>query len=227
MNSATGSRLPASRVLARRSLLAAFAALPFLGLAARAADKPLTLSAEDQADLKRVAAYLNGLRSVKAKFQQVASTGSISFGRIYLRRPGDLRVEYDPPIPVLLVADGFWVSYYDSQLDQLTQVPIEQTPIWFLVQNTIEFTSKISVTSIERSPGAIRLTMYQTDKPDAGSASLTFADEPLELRQWTIKDSQGTQVEIALQDAEFGVALSNDLFAAPKTRRQQGLTTKG
>ena len=64
--------------------------------------------------------------------------------------------------------------------------------------------------------------MHQTDKPDAGSASLTFADDPLELKQWKITDSQGTEVEIALQDAEFGGALSNDLFATPKPRRQAG-----
>src|SRR5262249_26501319 len=162
-----------------------------------AADQGLQLTNEDKADLDRVATYLNGIHSLRAKFQQVASTGAISSGKIYLRRPGDLRVEYDPPIPVLLVADGFWVDYYDSALDQLTQIPIEQTPIWFLVQNTIEFTPKITVTNIERSPGALRLTMHQTDKPDAGSASLTFADEPLELRQWKITDSQGTAVEIA------------------------------
>jgi len=75
------------------------------------------------------------------------------------------------------------------------------------------------VTAIERSPGAIRLSLYQTANPDAGSASLTFADDPLALKQWTIRDSRGTEVLIALQDAVFGVALPNDLFATPKTRR--------
>ncbi len=223
-------RIPFARngvTLTRRALLGALAGLPFIASAAMAADQAMQLSDEDKADLKRVAAYLDGIRSLRARFQQIASTGSISFGKIYLRRPGDLRVEYDPPVPVLLVADGFWVSYYDKQLDQLTQIPIEETPIWFLVQNTIQFSAKITVTNIERSPGAIRLTMHQTDKPDAGSASLTFADEPLELRQWKITDSQGTEVEIALQDAEFGGALSNDLFAVPKTRRQTGATNSG
>ena len=213
--------------MSRRALLGALAGLPFIASAAGAADSAMELTDQDKADLKRVAAYLDGIRTMRARFQQIASTGGISTGKIYLRRPGDLRVEYDPPVPVLLVADGFWVSYYDSQLDQLTQIPIEQTPIWFLVQNTIQFTNKITVTDIERSPGAIRLTMHQTDKPDAGSASLTFADEPLELRQWKITDSQGTEVEIALQNAEFGGALSNDLFATPKTRRQTGATTSG
>ena len=206
----------------RRALLGALAVLPFVAHAAGAAQPAMQLTDEDKADLNRVAAYLDGIRTLRARFQQVASTGSISSGNIYLRRPGDLRVEYDPPVPVLLVADGFWVDYYDSSLDQLTQIPIEQTPIWFLVQNTIAFTSKIAVTNIERSPGALRVTMHQTDQPDAGSASLTFADDPLELRQWKITDSQGTQVEIALQNAEFGGALSNDLFATPKTRRQTG-----
>jgi len=213
-----------SFTISRRALLGALAVLPFIAGAARAADPAMNLTDEDKADLDRVAAYLNGIHTLRARFQQVASTGSISSGKIYLRRPGDLRVEYDPPIPVLLVADGFWVDYYDSSLDQLTQIPIEQTPIWFLVQNTIAFTSKIAVTNIERSPGALRLTMHQADKPDAGSASLTFADDPLELKQWKITDSQGTEVEIALQGAEFGGALSNDLFATPKPRRQGGST---
>jgi len=216
-----------SFAISRRALLGALAVLPFVAGAAGAADPGIQLTDEDKADLDRVAAYLNGIHTLRARFQQVASTGSISFGKIYLRRPGDLRVEYDPPIPVLLVADGFWVSYYDSQLDQLTQIPIEQTPIWFLVQNTIQFTAKITVTNIERSPGALRLTMHQTDKPDAGSASLTFADDPLALKQWKITDSQGTEVEIALQNAEFGGALSNDLFAIPRTRRQIGATGTG
>ena len=122
---------------------------------------------------------------------------------------------------MLLVSDGTWVDYYDSELDQLTQIPLDQTPIWFLVQQTLAFSPKITVTAIERSPGAIRLSLYQTANPDAGSASLTFADDPLALKQWTIRDSRGTEVLIALQDAVFGVALPNDLFATPETRRRQ------
>ncbi len=182
----------------------------------------MPLTDEDRADLKRVAAYLDGIRSLSARFQQVASGGQLAFGKIYLRRPGLLRVEYEPPVPVLLVSDGTWVDYYDSELDQLTQIPLDQTPIWFLVQNTIQFTPKITVTSIERSPGAIRLSMYQTENPDAGAASLTFADDPLALKQWSIRDAKGTEVAIALQDAVFGANLPNDLFATPQTRRMRG-----
>jgi len=225
MNKKTSPIAAAS--LTRRRLLGGLALLPAAALAlgpalAAAADAPMSLSDEDRKDLGRVAAYLDGIKSMSSRFQQVAQGGGLSFGKIYLRRPGLLRVEYEPPVPVLLVSDGTWVDYYDSELDQLTQIPLDQTPIWFLVQQTIAFSSKIAVTSIERSPGAIRLSLYQTANPDAGSASLTFADDPLALKQWIIRDSRGTEVSIALQDAVFGVDLPNDLFATPQTRKLKG-----
>ena len=75
------------------------------------------------------------------------------------------------------------------------------------------------MTRIERSPGVLRVILYQTGNADAGSASLTFTDDPLRLTQWAIKDSRGTQVEIALRDTVFGGRLPSDLFAKPRTRK--------
>jgi outer membrane lipoprotein-sorting protein len=213
--------------LTRRALLGALAIAPIAAAAARAGEAPMRLTDEDRADLSRIAAYLDAIHTMQARFQQEAPGGGMSAGKIYLRRPGLLRVEYEPPVPVLLVADGLWVSYYDSDLDQLTQIPIAQTPIWFLLQETIAFTPAITVTQIDRSPGALRLSVYQTENPDSGAASLTFADDPLQLKQWSIKDSQGTEIVIALQDAVFGGELSNDLFATPHTKKQQQGGTKG
>jgi outer membrane lipoprotein-sorting protein len=210
--------------MTRRALLGALVLAPFAALAAEVAqpaDAPMNLSNDDRADLKRISVYLDGIHTMRARFSQVATGGRLASGNIYLRRPGLMRVEYEPPVPVLLVADGFWVDYYDTELGQLTQIPLSQTPIWFLLQETIDFTPATTVTRIERAPGALRVSLYQTEHPDAGSASLTFADDPLQLKRWTIKDSQGNQVEIALQGAVFGGALSNDLFATPRIRRPQ------
>ena len=208
----------------RRAPLGALVLAPFAGLAAEAAqstEAPTTLSEDDRADLKRISVYLDGIHTMRARFTRTSTSGGLATGKIYLHRPGLIRVEYEPPVPVLLVADGYWVSYYDTELDQLGQIPISRTPICFLLQDTIDFTSATTVTRIERSPGALRVSLYQTEHPDAGSASLTFADDPLQLKRWTIKDSQGNQVEIALQGAVFGGELSNDLFATPRIRRPQ------
>ena len=47
--------------------------------------------------LAEVSAYLTDLKTVEAAFTQINDDGSISTGRLYLKRPGRMRFEYDPP----------------------------------------------------------------------------------------------------------------------------------
>lgn len=181
--------------------------------------KATVLTPQDLADLKRVEDYLNGIKSLRARFQQYSDNGGLVYGNIYLRRPGRLRVEYDPPVPVLVVADGTWASYYDSELDQLNQLPLGSTPAWFLLRDPVSLTDGITITSIKRAPGALQIDMYQTKDPDAGLVKLILADDPLELRQWYIVDSTGKQIHIGLDQTSIGADLPNSLFVAPTPKR--------
>lgn len=210
----------------RRLLFAGGAALGLLvlsglaGPAARAADPALALTDENRADLARVEGYLNGITTLRARFQQYSQDGGVVFGNIYVRRPGKMRVEYEPPVPVILVADGILVSYYDSELDQLSQLPISSTPAWFLLRDPISLGDGITVTALDKRPGALRLSMYQSSEPDAGSVDLIFADDPLELRQWKIIDAAGKEARIGLFDVRLGGELPNELFATPRQRQR-------
>jgi outer membrane lipoprotein-sorting protein len=206
--------------MTRRVLLGALVLAPFTDLAAQAAQRayaPMSLSGNDRADLKRISLYLDGIHTMRARFEQKAPDGGLASGEIYLRRPGLMRVQYEAPVPTLLIADGVWISYYDTQLDQWSKIPISQSPLWFLLQDKIDFTPATTVTSIERFPGALRVSLYETENPDAGSTSITLADYPLQLKRWAIEDSQGTQIEIALRDVVIGGALCSDLFVVPRT----------
>src|SRR3546814_15920621 len=73
------------------------------------------LSAEDRADVARVEAYLNGITSMKSSFLQSSSTGHVARGPVWLRRPGRLRLEYDPPPPIHITADGVLVTRSDMR----------------------------------------------------------------------------------------------------------------
>jgi outer membrane lipoprotein-sorting protein len=217
-------RGPSRRALLKGGTLG-LAALALGGLAGRAAPAlaaqppAAVLTSQDMADLHRVEEYLNGIKSLRARFQQYSDNGGLVYGNIYLRRPGRLRVEYDPPVPVLVVADGTWASYYDSELDQLNQLPLGSTPAWFLLRDPVTLTDGITVTSIKRAPGALQIDMYQTKDPDAGLVKLILADDPLELRQWYIIDSTGKEIHIGLDQASIGAVLPNSLFVAPTVKR--------
>ena len=67
-----------------------------------------------------------------------------------MERPGRMRFQYDPPIPILLIADRFYVYYIDTQLAEMPKVGLKSTPAWFLLRVPISFDDLI-VTGFART----------------------------------------------------------------------------
>ena len=53
---------------------------------------------------------------------------------------------------------------------------------------------------------------YNSEDESAGFFKLLFADKPLQLKQWFLKDATGTSVKISLLDVERELELKDDLF---------------
>jgi outer membrane lipoprotein-sorting protein len=205
----------------RRTLLLSAAALLPLSLTARAAPE-VALSAEDHADIGRIEAYLNGLKTLKAHFMQVAPDGGISEGTAWLERPGRMRFQYDPPAPFLLIAAHGELIFHDSSLAQTSNIPLGRTPLGILLADHVELSGAVTVTAIQHLPGQIQLTLVRTASPGDGSLTLIFTDPPLALRQWTVVDAQQRQTHVTLFNIETGGSFDSQLFeqfvvpAAPK-----------
>ncbi|MBI4183612.1 MAG: outer membrane lipoprotein carrier protein LolA [Proteobacteria bacterium] len=200
----------------RRPLAAVLSLLALVALAAPpaagAAAPPAALGEAERAAVARIEAYLGGLGTLKGRFLQVASSGGLAEGTFYLSRPGRFRFEYDPPVPVLIVADGSFVIFRDSQLKQTTHIPIGATPLGVLLKERVRLSGEVSVTRVWRSGGLLRVELAQTEAPERGSLTLTFSDGPLRLRQWTTVDGQGVTVTVSLSGVETGLALEQSLF---------------
>ncbi len=196
----------------RRSLLAA----PLAALAAAAVPVRLlaqtSLTAADQADIARVEVYLNGLHTLKARFQQIAPDGGLSGGTAWLERPGRMRFQYDPPAPFLLVAGHGLLVFYDSQLQQTTNIPLGSTPLGILLRDNLKLSGDVTVTQVVRFPGQLQVTLLRTNSPADGSITLIFADQPLALRSWTVVDAQRHETRVSLFDVELGGTFDQSLF---------------
>jgi outer membrane lipoprotein-sorting protein len=196
----------------RRALLAA---LP-LSLAWALAAPPTLAAApageSDPATLQRIETYLNGLRSLKARFLQVAPNGQITQGTVWLERPGRMRLQYDPPSPLLLVAGEGLLVFHDSQLGQTSNIPLSQTPLGILLADNLRLSGAITVTSLARLPGQLQLSLYRTSSPGEGSLTLVFADDPLALRQWSVLDAQRHETHVTLSSVELGGRFPDSMF---------------
>ncbi len=162
--------------------------------------------------VRRVENYLNGVKSLSARFLQVDSAGNVVHGQLYMRRPGRLRFEYDAPSPLLLVADGVWLVLYDRELEQVNRFPLYETPLGVLVDEPVNLREKVEVVEVDESPGVLRLKIIDRDLPDEGWMGITFTEPPLLLRQWKIKDAQGGTTALSLTDIRVNQKLDPKLF---------------
>lgn len=171
------------------------------------------LSQADKSDISRIEAYLNKIKTMTARFLQVTSDGDYSEGNLYFSRPGKMRLEYDAPKQVLIIADGNNLTYYDKELKQVSYFDLASTQAEILLRENISFFSGgLIVTDFERGPGVLRLTVIKEDDPLEGNLTLIFSDRPLGLKKWVVTDAQGVVTNLSLLGPRFGGPISEKLF---------------
>ena len=186
----------------------ALAVLSFLPITVTAT----MLSEADRRDIARVEIYLNSFSSLKGRFLQQSSSGHLAEGLLYLSRPNRVRLDYRPPSSLQIYADGYWLAYVDTELEQVTHVPLSSTPAGFLVREQVRLSGEISVVRVERNNAGIRLHVVQTEEPETGRVVLTLQDPPMRLSHWTVIDGYGVKTRVSLLDAQYNLKLDEKLF---------------
>jgi outer membrane lipoprotein-sorting protein len=174
--------------------------------------KAAALSEQDKADVARIEAYLNDLKSISADFLQVGDQGDMMRGEIAIERPGKMRVTYAPPSQDFIVADGDFVHIWDGSLKSQTNVPEDSSLANFILRRNISLSGGVTVTKFQRFPGKMELTLVQTKDPGLGQLTLIFEDHPLLLRQWKVLDAQGRITGVNLENERSGVEFPGGTF---------------
>lgn len=184
-------------------VLVLFAARP--GIAA--------LSPADQSDVERIETYLNSVTTLKAHFLQVAPDGDTSEGTLSLSRPGHLRLDYDPPSPIVIFADKDWLVYRDKQLDQTSYLDIDSTPAGLLIKDHLKLGGEgLAIAGVAHRPGVVEVTLFKQSDPRQGRITLIFSEQPLQLRQWHVVDAQGQTTSVSLFDPHFDAKFTSGWF---------------
>ncbi|HKV13524.1 MAG TPA: outer-membrane lipoprotein carrier protein LolA [Reyranella sp.] len=169
--------------------------------------------AQAQVGVPEIENYINSIRTLEARFVQSNPNGSILQGTLYVRRPGRMRFQYDPPSQLKIVADGTQVTMWDPATHDFGQWPIGWTAASFLVKEPLKLSGDLTVQSLNRNAdGLIEATIVQTRKPQEGKVIVRFAENPMTLRGWSIVDNRGNKVDVALTQVQTGVQLADSLF---------------
>ena len=85
--------------------------------------------AAEKISLNEISSYFNAMTTAEAQFSQITDTGETSTGRLFIRRPGRIRFEYDPPEATLVVVGGGQVAVFDPKSrDEPLRFPLAPLP---------------------------------------------------------------------------------------------------
>ena len=173
-------------------------------------------AAAEKLSLGEISSYLNSFQAAQGKFTQINEDQTISTGQIYIKRPGRVRFEYDPPEETLVLADGTRVGVIDPKSNTGPEAyPLHRTPLKIVLANNVDFTRERMVTGHDSDGKTTTVRAQDPDNPDYGSIELVFTDNPVELRQWVVTDDTGTRTTVVLGDLRTGVSIGDDRFVIP------------
>ena len=188
----------------RRTAIFAPLALLALGTPAMAGKIPLS----DLSD------YLNGLSTAEAAFTQVNADGSISSGRVIIRRPGRVRFEYAKPDGTLVLASGGQVAVFDAKSNEPPeQYPLKRTPLNLILAANVDLGRAKMVVGHSQDGNTTKVRAQDPEHPEYGSIDLIFTAAPTALRQWVINDDSGNATTVILGEMKVGGSFPGSMFS--------------
>lgn len=181
----------------------------FIATALAAAATP---SAAQPIPLGDLSAYLNALTTARSSFTQVTDDGAISTGTLWLKRPGRVRFEYDPPEAAMVIAGGGSLAVFDPRSDEPTRYPLNQTPLSIILARDVNLGQADMVTGHSSDGPTTTVRAQDPDNPDYGSIDLVFTGGPIELRQWVINDGEGGRTTVILGALERDLRVPDRIF---------------
>ena len=198
-----------------------FASITLIPGVSSSQSNSIKFSAEKKSALQRIEIYLNEMKTLRAEFLQVSSNGAVATGKLLMQRPGKIRFEYDPPSPIMLISDGYFLRYIDKDLEQVTHIWLEDTPIGFLLDDNLKLSGGITVTKFKKNANLLTITLAKSKKPERGTVSIIFSDKPLALEKWVIKDAQGITTTITLNNRERPLKIDPRLFELTEKNKKE------
>lgn len=202
--------------MSRRILLPFFAMLLATPVA-------LAMDATDAA-VRRVEQHYNRISTLEAEFVQrhtLGATTLVESGRVYFRKGGRMRWEYESPEAKLFLADGEFAYLYVPQERQVRRQSIKQSPDW-----QAAFALLVGRMNLKRMFGRLELVeVHHLDSParmqlrgQARSAKQPFTEvwfdlnDAYQVLRIEIRQRDGGLMEFHFRNWRENRPLSPDLF---------------
>lgn len=163
--------------------------------------------------IKNIEDYLNNIKTMEADFIQSATNNSFAEGKLYIKKPNKINMQYSEDAGISIIGDGKYIVYHDKELDQVTHINYKDIPATIILGNDIKIDGKkIIAKDIYQDAGITMVTFEYEASNNIPPITLVFNNKPFELKQWSTKDAKGIVVTLSLYNIKKDISLKDDLF---------------
>jgi outer membrane lipoprotein-sorting protein len=170
-------------------------------------------SLAERISLNKISDYINGLTTLQADFEQINSDGSIDTGKLYIRRPGRMRLEYTAPNNALVIAGAGSVAIFDDKSKNgPTLFPLKKTPLNLLLKKNVDLYKNEMITEHTANNENTFIVAKDPKRKSQGSIKIVFSNSPVSLQGWTITNQSNQKTKIILDKLDKKTKIPLYLF---------------
>ena len=163
--------------------------------------------------IKLIKDYLGDIKTLQAEFSQTNQTEDIMTGIFFLKKPGKIRLSYDPPQNLQIVSKQQAVLIFDPKnggSGPLTY-PLHSTPLSFLIKNDLSLFINENGESLELG----NLIIFKVRNPQY-NLDIEFNKNPVSLLGWEFENQMGELIKIRLNNIHKNKYISDEIFKTEK-----------
>ena len=170
-------------------------------------------SLAERISLNKISDYINGLTTLQADFEQINSDGSIDRGKLYIRRPGRMRLEYTAPNNALVIAGTGSVAIFDDKSKNgPTLFPLKKTPLNLLLKKNVNLSKNEMITEHTANNENTFIVAKDPKRKSQSSIKMMFSNSPVSLQGWTITNQSNQKTKIILDKLDKKTKIPLYLF---------------
>jgi outer membrane lipoprotein-sorting protein len=203
-------------LLSRRALMGAIATATLVASATGVLSSVPAQADAAAGDIAQAVAALRAIETLRADFVQTDANGGRLTGTLTMKRPGKIRFQYQPGVPLLIVSDGTALTMIDYEVRQVQRWPIRNSPLGALLDPGKDVARFARLNPTGRAD-LISMAVRDPGHPEYGTLTLLMvrkASAPggLELDSWISTDAQSRRTMVRLLNPHYGVAVDDAAF---------------
>ncbi len=148
---------------------------------------------------------------LKASLEQICPNGKKMYGKLYIQKPGKLRLIYEPAKTLELLSDGKRLIQYDGVHKESNSMQLESSPLYFLLTSG-QLQNLALIQQVIPGPKWTQIIVKSKQDPDAGIIKLVFQENPLHLIRWVLTDPQGNKTVVTLSNIQLNKPIPAQAF---------------